>query len=307
MTSLTEAQYQVLMEEPKGPTWREVAKSLWGDVGVVAVATLVILFLWTSFVDVARMNGAFAKSTTGLLILVYVGWVPFFFVIGVLWAYRLNRNDIWRDRLTAKQAEARQLTQRAGDALASSARLVSDLPAALEAARGWLRRAEAEFQERAFGPFWDALEKTASNLEVFRKGVTTVNQNADTFYKALEGHRHSFPSFGPRPEALPDPRPVVEDLQQLVRRGQTDFQFANIWEHRRTREVLIAGFRTLEDGISHLGYAISSSLSDLQSTLSSQLAEIVEQQVALHETVEAQGAEQNRMLDNIQRRRKPFS
>jgi hypothetical protein len=283
ITSPTKAQHQVLMEEPAALTRKETrlifihALSIVGFFAPVALMPFSVLAVVLVVAD-ARV------TTIGLAFFLLI----LIFVIGTRWMFSRTKAKSWNEKLTTKQAEAHQLTQQASNALASSVRIASDLPAALAAANGWLRKAETEFQERAFGPFWDAIERAAGNLEVFRKGVTTVNQNADTFYKTLEKRQHSFPRFGTRPETLPDPKPVLEDLQQLVRRGQTDFQCANLWEQRRTREGLIAGFRTLEDGISHLGHAISNSLSDFQSTLSSQLAESVEQEAALRETVEPQ-------------------
>ncbi len=309
-------QYQVFAEEPEPPAWTEAKKGWsWGTVGCLApvafiICWLVMLFaLFYAFPD--RLKGL---KTHGELEDLVSGWAVvlwgLLFIPGIWLAYlhycSKNRAEIWRKRVDMKQEEAQQLTQRAAEVLASSVQLASDLPLVLGEVQRSLREAEREFQERAFGPFWDAIEKAARNLEVFRRGVTTVNHNAGTFYKTLERREHSFPKFASRPETLPDPTALVEELRRLVRRGQTDFQFANIWEHRRTREVLIAGFRTLEDGISNLGHAISSSLSELQATLSSRLAQMYEEQLSLRERLEAQGVEHGRMLDNIQRRRKPL-
>lgn len=286
MTSPTKAQHQVLMEEPTALTRKETREVFIHALSIVGFFAPVALMPFSVLAVVLVVNDA-RVTTIGLAFFLLI----LIFVIGTRLVFSRTKAKSWNEKLTARQAEAHQLTQQASNAIASSVQIASDLPAALETAKGWLRKAETEFQERSFGPFWDAIEMAAANLEVFRKGVTTVNQNADTFYKALEGRRHSFPRFGTRPETLPDPKPVAEELQRLVRRGQADFQFANSWEQRGTRGVLIAGFRTLEDGISHLGHAISNSLSDLQSTLSSQLAESVERQAALRETVEAQAEE----------------
>lgn len=87
--------------------------------------------------------------------------------------------------------------------------------------------------------------------------------------------------------------------------GQTNFQFANIWEHRRTREVLIAGFRTLGEAINNLGATIEYSVSDLQRSISSDIANLVEEGIRTREAFDKRMVEQNRMLDNIQHHRKP--
>lgn len=310
MSFRTEGQYEVFIDQPEAPAWDEASKGFsWAGVCGAASGTFIVWwFVVGNLANNLYGTGVATEPPSAVILGTIVSWV-ILFLVGTFLAYlRYGRKrivELTRSRLNAKQQEAEQLSQKAVVALASSVQLASDLPAILDAARNCLQKAEREFAERAFGPFWDAVEKAARHLEVFRGGLATVRRDADSFYKALDGRRHSFPSFGSRASALPDPSPVVQELQRLVRRGQTDFQFANIWEHRRTREVLIAGFRTLEDGISNLGYAISSSISDLQSSLSSRLAEIVERQIALHDTVHEQGVEQGRMLDNIQRRRKP--
>lgn len=326
MTHPNDGQYQVVPEETH-PLGSEATKFDWGTVGCLVPLTLLgtifvvgLCGVLTGATEVMTPTGTTFHSASEMY-----AWLPpiltswgVLFILGTLWAYLSYARESeekkaarWRKTLDGleaektKKKEAMELEQRAAGAFTSSAQLAMNGHAMLEAARGWLQKAEAEFQERAFGPFWDAIEKAACNLEEFRKGAATINEDANTYYKALEGRRHTFPSFGLVSDVIPDPTPVLENLRRLVRKGQTDFHFANIWEHRRTREVLIAGFRTLEDGISNLGYAVCSAISDLQSTLSSSLAEIVEQQISLRETVEAQGEEQTRMLDDIRRGKKP--
>jgi hypothetical protein len=87
--------------------------------------------------------------------------------------------------------------------------------------------------------------------------------------------------------------------------GQTTFQFANIWEHRRTREVMIAGFRTLGDAVNNLGPAVEGSLSGLQQSVSSDVARLVQEEIKTRDSLDSRMMEQNRMLDNIQHHRKP--
>ncbi len=87
--------------------------------------------------------------------------------------------------------------------------------------------------------------------------------------------------------------------------GQTNFEFANIWEHRRTREVLIAGFHTLGEAVNNLTSVVDSSFYALQESLSTGVAKLVEEQIRTRETFDKRMVEQNRMLDNIQHDRKP--
>ena len=300
--------HNVAPEQPTRPSLTEVITN--EEFVAIALVCAVPIFLLSVGFFVAVGTFLFEdlqrrRDTPGVLIVLTVVFACLLIAIALYLVHRFSRASLTRARLRLRRDEAALLSRTASVALASSTKLSSDLPVALETAKGCLRVAEEEFRERAFGPFWDAIERAALNLETFRNGVSTVQRDANSYYKALEGRQHSFPNFRIHVDALPEPLTVVEDLKRLVRKGQTDFQFANIWEHRRTRAVLIAGFRTLDEGLSNLGYAMTSALSELQTTLSSQLAEVVEQQIALHHTTREQWNEQGEMLDNIQRRREP--
>lgn len=41
-------------------------------------------------------------------------------------------------------------------------------------------------------------------------------------------------------------------MNALRRSAEADFHFANIWEHRQLRKVMIAGFQTLGEALKHL-------------------------------------------------------
>ena len=68
--------------------------------------------------------------------------------------------------------------------------------------------------------------------------------------------------------SLPVPNSILKEFNRIFRMAQKDFQFASIWEHRQTRNVLIAGFSTLGEVINNLEYTINASLSDLQYSVS---------------------------------------
>lgn len=79
--------------------------------------------------------------------------------------------------------------------------------------------------------------------------------------------------------------------------------YANIWEHRRTRKAIVEGFRTLNEAINNLGDTIDYSISNLQGSISSDTAKVVQEQIKNRESVDKRLLEQNRMLDNIQHNR----
>lgn len=208
----------------------------------------------------------------------------------------------------------------------SSKTLASEVPTCLKNASLWLQAAEKEFQANAFAPFWDAVETAARCLGEYNFRANQLASNANEYYQMLNGKKHTFPVFPVRLQTIPDASFVISELHRIVRLGQTDFRFANIWEHRRTRQEIVAGFQTLNDAINNLGNTIEYSISNLQNSISSDIAKVVEEQIRTRESidiarqsadktresVDKTGAsidkrllEQNRMLDNIQHDREP--
>jgi hypothetical protein len=214
--------------------------------------------------------------------------------------------------VSANQSEARRVKDEAASLTSSlmrtydsSTKLATELTQYLNQASHWLREAQIEYKDNAFSPFWDAVENAAVQLSAFNDKANQLSQNAKDYYGKLNGRKHTFPTFPVSIETLPDTSSVVNELRRIVRMGQTNFQFANIWEHRRTREVLIAGFRTLGEAINNLGATLEYSVSNLQQSVSSGLARSVEEEINTRKAFEKRMLEQNRMLDNIQHRRKP--
>lgn len=203
------------------------------------------------------------------------------------------------------EKEAASLTSGLTRTYESSANLVTELPQYLNQASDLLKQAEAEYSDNAFAPFWDAVESAVRQLAAFNDKAKQLSKSADEFYSKLDGRKHTFPTFPANTSTIPDPTAVVNELRHIARMGQTNFQFANIWEHRRTREVLIAGFRTLGEAVNNLGATIEYSISDLQQSVSSDVAKLVEQEIKTRESLDKRMLEQNRMLDNIQHQREP--
>lgn len=187
----------------------------------------------------------------------------------------------------------------------SSMNLATDLAQHINRATRLLQQAETEYKDNAFAPFWDAVENAAKELAAFNDKTNLLSKNAADYYSMLSSRKHTFPTFPANMRAIQDVSPVVNELRRIVRLGQTNFQFANIWEHRKTRGVLIAGFRTLSEAINNLEGTIEYSISNLQQSVSSDIAKLVEEEIKTRESLDNRMLEQNRMLDNIQHHRQP--
>lgn len=155
-----------------------------------------------------------------------------------------------------KEDEANSLTARLLVVRQSFVDLATQMPELLDNASAWLQQAEDEFNDNAFGPFWEAVENSAVCLAQFGANAQELAKNADWYYAALRGRQHTFPPFPVHPAELPNPMPIADRLRSVVRRGQTNFQFAMIWEQRKTRRVLVYGFSTLEQAINGVREAL---------------------------------------------------
>lgn len=170
----------------------------------------------------------------------------------------------------------------------SSLDLAEQLPILLSTASRFLQLANSEFHERAFDPFWTALENGLRALGSFHDDCQVLSKSADSYYSRLAGREHNFPPFPVTSTMIPNPTGVLLELRQLLRKGQTDFQFAQIWEQRKTRQVLISGFQTLADAVTGL----TDSLIGVFSSTTQSLDE-------LHSLM----LEQRTILDNLSKRR----
>ncbi|HEX8396319.1 MAG TPA: hypothetical protein VF644_02660 [Pyrinomonadaceae bacterium] len=231
-----------------------------------------------------------------------------------------------QERMKRDAGEAEYLTSNLLNNYNSSINLTKEVSKCLKQASIWLNKAEKEFNSNAFSPFWDAIEKAAIWLGNYNQKLKRISQNADDYYQKLNGEKHNFPDFPVKPKDLPDPSFVINEMRRITRLGQTNFQFANIWEHRRTRTAIVDGFRTLNEAVNNLGGTIENSISNLQSSISSDMARAVQEQIRtrgsienvqrsveisresnekLSASIDKRLLEQNRMLDNIQHDRKP--
>ena len=222
------------------------------------------------------------------------------------------------------QDEADHLTARLRDTLLTSQKIMGALPNYLTEACRFLSAAECEFNESAFDPYWTAIEQAARQMATFRQSTQQFSTNVRWYYSALSARRHNFPAFPYRIEDIPDVRPVSEALSRTVRKGVTNYHFAVIWEHRKTRNAMVEGFQTLGEAVDGLGAAMESGLSDLRDALSNGLSDVcqsissgisqlVDEQGRTQRTIDAVGTDhtralhqQGKMLDNIQRGQKPF-
>lgn len=218
------------------------------------------------------------------------------------------------------------------------------LPVILAESEGNLDHAEDEFNDGLYSPFWEAIEAATAQMVRVEQLVNLIDERRLRHAKEIQSLGTLAPTFSVGVDVLPDARGTRDRLRQLYRRAQRNPDFASIYEQRRiaskldrTNAILVAGFNTLGQAIEilgdrtvaaveKLGDSVDVRLGDIQSALESAATAAAEQrsqlQAELTRSSEAEAtvvgqlrrdAEKRsehehatrRMLDNIQRRRRP--
>lgn len=123
-----------------------------------------------------------------------------------------------------------------------------------------LSEAERRFSANLFGPFWDQMENVAISLNEYSGFSRNLQGYCKTYGDFLACEKHTFPPFW---EVVSSPPPIDYQLKQFERlliSGQSNFNFALIWEQRQTRKTIITGFSTLRDSIEGVGNRVVNDL-----------------------------------------------
>jgi len=177
-------------------------------------------------------------------------------------------------RVKGANYESETLTQKLNDILTKSCEIVEIiLPHFEQTSKKNIEIAKIDFAENAIAPFWDRIEDTSKSLAAFAEAVEQLNINGEIYTKILKTKKHNFPIPFPYGLKIPFPENIINELNTIVRKGQSKFEFANIWEHRKTQKILIAGFSTLEQAINNMRDTIVSAINNLNSSMKSEFRE----------------------------------
>jgi hypothetical protein len=101
-----------------------------------------------------------------------------------------------------------------------------------------LERASLEYNSGVYSAFWDSIEKCAQQFAGARMFLQRLSKLRKQVAWAIAGSEL---------DVLPDLTDQAARFGELIRMAQTHFEFAVIWEHRRTREAVAIGFKSLGD------------------------------------------------------------
>ena len=179
--------------------------------------------------------------------------------------------------LRKHEAERRQAAERQKDCADGLVRNCKEslddfelLPGHLIAAEESLDQAEARFREGAFAPFWDCIEQAVQELGGFDTRVQSITSRLttyDTLVKQYEGPPPQFPIDRDCVANLGVSARTAERLRSIVYKAQCNFEFATIYEQRKSHQISIAGFATLANALALMSSQLQSSIGQLASSV----------------------------------------
>ncbi|MGN6817960.1 MAG: hypothetical protein ACTHJR_04745 [Sphingomonas sp.] len=169
--------------------------------------------------------------------------------------------------------EQRELKNKIIECREGAVTIYHGLPEFLLKVEASLDAAENSFKDKAFSPFWQEIEDALTYLAQVDNRLNNIKLKSETYLElclAYEQTEAPFPIVKVDTVRVRDSSMIAEDrMQAIVSRAQRVYEFATIYEQRRTTSVLISGFANLGQAISGLRAQIAYSFDRLSSQLES--------------------------------------
>ena len=224
---------------------------------------------------------------------------------------RAQREALWLRRV-AQQKRVRDRLLRLNE---ESLSLMESMPAWVETAERHLDQAELDFAEGAFAPFWSSVERAALSLAGFGESVQKLESNSGEYVDLLTQYKGHAPAFAVSVCATTRMKlstATSHRMHGIVRRAQRDFQFSVIYEHRKTNQILVAGFRNLAEAIEEMTSRLAASIDGLTASvdkMTSKLDETLERRTGSSGGAGESAREQRviEVLERIEQKRYPHA
>lgn len=185
--------------------------------------------------------------------------IPLGIGLGLLTKYQLQKQvlnrrerELQRRLHQLSMEREREVNDRASRLTKELRRTLEEAPAILEAITKTLSATEErlevvedDFRANAFGPFWDGIEEISKDLTLLHRRVTVYREQVTGYKYTLRNETHNFPDFPIELEDLPNPEAVIIKLKEMIRTGETNFQFASILEQRKSRSSMLDQLKSL--------------------------------------------------------------
>ncbi len=200
-------------------------------------------------------------------------------------AQRKAEKEAELERLKQQQEAYRQQMMVLGD---QSMALFESIPEHLRTAEDHLDQAEIDFAEGVFAPFWDSIEKAALTLGRFDEGVRKINDCSSRYVELNKQYKADPPRFPLSPPSvtkLTVGTATAERMKRIVRTAQRNYQFASIYEQRKTNQILVAGFTSLAQALDEMTWRITASIDGLASSVDSMGSTLNESILSIHSRI----------------------
>jgi hypothetical protein len=181
-------------------------------------------------------------------------------------ALKAQRQELWLRRL----AQQKRVRERLSSLNEESLSLLESMPAWIESAENQLDQAELDFAEGAFAPFWNSVERAALSLARFDESVQKLESNSREYIDLRTHNKVPAPAF-PVSFAVTTRMTLAtatsNRMHGIVRCAQRDFQFSVIYEHRKTNQILVSGFRNLAQAVEEMASRITTSIDSLTTSV----------------------------------------
>jgi hypothetical protein len=175
-----------------------------------------------------------------------------------------------RRSITAAQEKkgirvAADVTKRAFLCMDECRSVVENLGSACSQLGELIGRATEEFEAKAFSSFWDTVEQAGNITWKAKELLDELQKIKQSYSDALLGYQNTFPEIPYEAENLPELSGLLSQLRSAMRKAECSFEFAMIYEQRRTQNVLKDGIR----GMVELQRQVDSSLDLLRGQMAS--------------------------------------
>jgi hypothetical protein len=123
------------------------------------------------------------------------------------------------------------------------------------------------FKDNALIPFWDNIESFIKNINSLNESITILDRNKQFYFKIIEETSNNFPKYFPNINKYKEIENLIKKFKNIKYEAFRKFEFASIWEQRKTQKIIALGFLTMKDAIDNMPYELLYSIRKLNSTI----------------------------------------
>jgi phosphate/sulfate permease len=227
----------------------------------------------------------------------------------------------------AEAAQQRAFASRLSSLASECKEMAARIPLLVQEAEKELDLAEQALEEGLLDPFWDAIERAVTKLATVESQIQALIRKGEIYCSEATKVTGGVPRLDLGLATFPDVGGTERRMHGIIRRSQKSLDFTQIFHLRKVTKVLVAGFSSLGHALNDLGNRLASSQERLFSTFSISISDLVENQREgtsaivgeltrhredssaatreLKEQLRTDATVEQKMLDNMQRRKRP--